>query len=271
LFDDILSYRLVNNPNWVTVTFSGLINGVPGPQDLGEANFRVDANDGKGGTATQTVKIRVIHTNHAPTIVRLISPPNGVVLQLNSSIPLRFSWTKAIDIDPLDTLRYVLVLKGPNFDTTIVQQDTLVDLGIATALRAHSEYWWTVQVIDGLLSVASPDTFRLKTSYVTSVTRETNGNTPTDLVLFQNYPNPFNPSTTLRYGIPTRCHVRLEVFNILGQKVDELIDDIQDVGFYQVTWRAELASGMYIYRLQAISTDQQSRRFIRVNRMILVR
>jgi len=75
---------------------------------------------------------------------------------------------------------------------------------------------------------------------------------PNTFELFQNYPNPFNPSTTIKYGLPHRVNVILEVFNIVGQRVSVLVDEEQNAGYYRVIFRdAGLASGVYLYRLQA--------------------
>ena len=70
--------------------------------------------------------------------------------------------------------------------------------------------------------------------------------------LSQNYPNPFNPSTNIRYSVAKTGHVKLVVYNQLGQQVATLIDGVRQAGQYTVTWQAEsLASGLYFYRLQA--------------------
>jgi len=70
--------------------------------------------------------------------------------------------------------------------------------------------------------------------------------------LYQNYPNPFNPTTTIRFSIPERTNVLLEVFNILGQKVTTLVNTELDKGNYQREFNAsKFASGVYIYRIQA--------------------
>ena len=70
--------------------------------------------------------------------------------------------------------------------------------------------------------------------------------------LSQNYPNPFNPATTIRYALPQRSHVTLTVFNALGQQVATLVNESQDPGFHDVPFNGGgLASGVYIYRLQA--------------------
>jgi hypothetical protein len=67
--------------------------------------------------------------------------------------------------------------------------------------------------------------------------------------LSQNYPNPFNPTTTISYTIPEASHVRLEIFNILGQLVEPLVDDNQAAGEHSVQWNAsQYATGVYFYR-----------------------
>jgi len=70
--------------------------------------------------------------------------------------------------------------------------------------------------------------------------------------LLQNYPNPFNPSTTIRYGVPRRSHVSLTVFNVLGRQVAQLVNGEMDAGNHELHFTAaNLASGVYFYRLQA--------------------
>ena len=80
---------------------------------------------------------------------------------------------------------------------------------------------------------------------------------PTDFALGQNYPNPFNPSTIIPYQLPASGHVRLEVFNVLGQRLATLVDAEQSAGTYTAQWDATDASGravgagVYIYRLSS--------------------
>jgi len=78
------------------------------------------------------------------------------------------------------------------------------------------------------------------------------GTAPKRFVLHQNYPNPFNPSTTIRYALPKQSHVRLQIFNILGEEVATLVDKNLPAGQYEINWNAnEFASGVYLYRLEA--------------------
>ena len=78
----------------------------------------------------------------------------------------------------------------------------------------------------------------------------TNGNTPTQFTLSQNYPNPFNPETIIEYSVPQQGHLKLEVFDIAGQKVETLFDGFQETGYYTIAWNAsDYSSGVYLYRI----------------------
>ena len=75
---------------------------------------------------------------------------------------------------------------------------------------------------------------------------------PTHYSLDQNSPNPFNPTTKIAFSVPGPASVRLEVFNVAGQRVAVLIEANLPAGYHTVVWDAgELASGVYLYRLAA--------------------
>lgn len=78
---------------------------------------------------------------------------------------------------------------------------------------------------------------------------------PGAITLDQNYPNPFNPSTSIRYSLPAASEVRIEVFNMLGQRVMLLDSGLKSAGSHMVNVDASsMASGMYLYRLSAAGT-----------------
>ena len=94
---------------------------------------------------------------------------------------------------------------------------------------------------------------------------------PAEFVLAQNYPNPFNPTTTIRYGLPEETEVRLEVYNVLGQRVAQLLDRSQTPGRHRVVWDAAGSpSGLYFVRFQT-EVLAGSHRFEAVKKMILLR
>jgi hypothetical protein len=75
---------------------------------------------------------------------------------------------------------------------------------------------------------------------------------PAFYTLSQNYPNPFNPTTTIHFVLPHKSHVTLTVYNTLGQRVAVLVNNETAAGSHEVLFdAANLASGMYFYRLHA--------------------
>ena len=78
---------------------------------------------------------------------------------------------------------------------------------------------------------------------------------PTHFMLSQNYPNPFNPSTTIEYGLPQAGKVRMEVFNILGQRICTLVNQVQPKGAYVVRWdgksnsKGTVSNGVYFLKM----------------------
>jgi hypothetical protein len=80
---------------------------------------------------------------------------------------------------------------------------------------------------------------------------------PKDFSLLQNLPNPFNPQTEISYDLPNACHVKLSIYNLLGQRLRTLVDEYQTTGHKTVLWDSKddrgnrVASGIYFYQIQA--------------------
>ena len=88
---------------------------------------------------------------------------------------------------------------------------------------------------------------------------------PMEYDLSQNYPNPFNPSTTIRFSVLESNFINLSIFNSLGEKVEELVNDVREPGVYTIEFNAKnLSSGTYIYRIQAND-------FVQTKKMVLLR
>lgn len=114
-----------------------------------------------------------------------------------------------------------------------------------------------------------PHCFKIESATdVTEINR--GGLLPTKFALAQNYPNPFNPNTVIPFDVPAHSHVTLSVYNVLGQKVVDLVDRELDAGFHQVDWDGrssggtQVSSGIYFYKLEADS-------FVQTKKMMLLK
>ena len=93
---------------------------------------------------------------------------------------------------------------------------------------------------------------------------------PGDYELFQNYPNPFNPETVFKFNLPERSAVKLQIYDVLGQHVDEVVNETLPAGTYEFAWNineaphGNLQSGVYFYHLKTENYNQ-------IKRMILVK
>ena len=83
------------------------------------------------------------------------------------------------------------------------------------------------------------------------------GNLPDQYRLFQNFPNPFNPETVIRFNLPKACDVVVQIYNIFGQEIFTLANEVFDAGNHSVIWDIKnnsgdhVSSGIYIYRIKA--------------------
>lgn len=86
----------------------------------------------------------------------------------------------------------------------------------------------------------------------------------------QNYPNPFNPTTSITYALPVDAVVSIEVYNVLGQKVSQLVEGTMTAGYHNVSFDASsLASGIYMYRMTAQGINGEH--FVRVQKMMVAK
>ncbi len=105
--------------------------------------------------------------------------------------------------------------------------------------------------------------------YISNEIVQTNNNLPNTFVLEQNYPNPFNPVTTIKFGLPhsnaSVYDVKINIYDISGRLITELVNEKMKAGEYSVKWNATgLSSGVYIYRLSANN-------FTSTNKMVLIK
>ncbi len=102
------------------------------------------------------------------------------------------------------------------------------------------------------------------------------GMVPESFALYQNYPNPFNPTTTIQYALPAEASVNLKIYNLLGQELATLVEELQGAGYHAAPWNGrntygvQVATGVYFYRIEAVGSDG-SARFTSTKKMLFVR
>lgn len=98
---------------------------------------------------------------------------------------------------------------------------------------------------------------------------------PSEFGLSQNQPNPFNPETEIRYQLPKSGMVHLQIFNVLGEEIITLQNEFVQAGYHSVLWNgadkqgAEVASGVYLYRLQFLG--EKGEKYAARRSMLLIR
>lgn len=113
----------------------------------------------------------------------------------------------------------------------------------------YNPYWISIQYIYNLISIGI----------------EEQSSAIKDFALFQNYPNPFNSQTNIEFSISKKDNYKLEIFDILGKKIDEIFNKELKEGHYEVRYNAErLPSGIYFYKIQGSN-------FMQVKRMLLIK
>jgi hypothetical protein len=150
-----------------------------------------------------------------------------------------------------DTARIDVTLNGQvEFDTAMLAQPSGFVNTAGQDLRPHFvKAIWTITRLD--------------------VKDVKQGQRPTSYSLSQNYPNPFNANTQIQFALPKAGKTRLEVFNILGQRVNTLVDEFMEAGYKIVNWDGrdytgqEVPSGIYFYRLR-------SEGFLQTKKMLII-
>lgn len=95
------------------------------------------------------------------------------------------------------------------------------------------------------------------TLHTVGVAEAPNSGIPKEFALFQNYPNPFNPVTTFQYQLPKAEHVTLTIYNLMGQKVRTLVNEVKQPGSYKIEWNGknsyqmDVSTGLYVVRMEA--------------------
>ncbi len=193
---------------------------------------------------TTTMHVRVKPSNDAPVIANL---PETITFRNTASKRL-LMWDFVSDVDDADsTLHFSFAASNDSLKRKFDAQTGVLIL-TAPGFIGKANLFLTVR--DDSNAVAR-DTIAVHVDRTVSVA-ESSSEIPTEFVLLQNYPNPFNPTTLIRFGLPQASEVKLEVFDLSGQRVATLLNERKNAGFHAVEFNASnLSSGTYFYRLTA--------------------
>jgi hypothetical protein len=221
----------------------------------------------------------------------LESPADEASVTVSGDVTV--TWESTTDFDGNDvTYEWVLysadsstvVVTVPSGDESSASEVTLpyatVDALLESAGLENGEsadFVWNVRVSDGLDTVAvasgydvasntfEPLYYSLTLERAMGTSNEAVSDLPEKFDLKQNYPNPFNPTTKIAFDLPQAASVELVVFDMLGRKVATLVSERMTAGTHTMDFNASsLASGMYIYRIEAGS-------FTSIKKMMLIK
>jgi len=177
--------------------------------------------------------------------------------QKKALISLRFSDDNLlpVGVGPLAVLHFTCQLTGT---TALVNLDT-------TEFEYGQYYFQLGELFEHIKTYPDFHAGTILIDQSLDVNDHAPDNLPATFSLSQNYPNPFNPSTSIAFALPEQSRVVLEVFNVLGQQVRQLVDRTLPAGNHSVIFDGldknghELASGVYLYRIKTESCTQSKK------------
>jgi hypothetical protein len=235
--DSTFASGLVKNDSTIVDTFR-VVNGLT---QSTRYHWRVlGRNAGGSGPYSSTWSFTTVIP--VPGAVSLVSPSHLAVLGADSAA---FRWNAT---SPAATRYCFQISVDSNFVLFVSTDSTLTDtVKTFRPLINNTTYYWRVRggTSGGWGAFSTTRRFSV---LITGVAEERG--VPGNFVLKQNYPNPFNPTTEITFGIPAESRVRLEVYNLLGQNVATLVNEVLAAGYHTARLNADgLPSGTYLYRM----------------------
>ena len=230
------------------------------------------------GTITSTVTFSELTTNTVFTLANHTGGSNSLPVELSSFTVSNKSRSNQINwITSTEKNCSKFNIERTSFKTNgegsmWVTTGTIPAAGTSTSMRSYS-------FTDKNLQVGKYQ-YRLKMidydgSFQYSNIVETEIALPKNFDLSQNYPNPFNPSTTINYNLPFDSKIVLEVYDIKGAKVGQLVNEEQSAGYYSVNFNSSLLnknipSGVYFYKITSVDKITGNN-FSLIKKMILLK
>jgi hypothetical protein len=249
--DNVLSFRIFSSRKVKAVRRGQSFLFTAAPNWVGTSKLKLIVKDRGGLADTTTLTVKVNPVNDPPVIRGL---PDSLSFRNNTSIELNL-WEFAHDVETPDSLlKFTFAANKKGLSMNFDKKTGLLRLSAPNFAGKNQLY----VVVKDWKNLAVRDTIaiQIQSTTITNVAAS-DAQFPTEFVLLQNYPNPFNPTTQIRYELPKAAHVRVIIYNSLGQEIRRLVDRVQPAGYHLVTWNGRdqrgkpVPSGVYHYRLQA--------------------
>ena len=201
-------------------------------------------------------------------VVSDLNGPSGIAVDADSG---KIFWTemnghqiRSAELNGTNVSLLVSDLSYPNYITVkrTINKMAWTELGTGKVKSADLN---GTNVYDYGVNANAPTGIAFDSSPVSGINEEGNFQLPIVFALQQNYPNPFNPTTTINYALAENIRIKIEIFNMLGKKVEVLVDEPGLAGYHSYKFQSgNLASGVYLYRIQAGA-------FVKTKKMLLIR
>ncbi|MFZ5515475.1 MAG: C10 family peptidase [Candidatus Zhuqueibacterota bacterium] len=223
---------------------------------FGAGQVTVTAMNSNRVTVSDTFQVTILPVNDPPQL----NLPDSLVMRPDSASMLNV-WDCALDRDcPDSLLQFTFAASVPS---------------LALDYHDRSGDVWLISpgdFVEGVLYISVADDSNATTSDSLKIFMNAESDivrpepaAPVSYQFYQNYPNPFNAITHFRFGLPLKGHVRLEIFNALGQRLATIVDEVINAGAFEVAFNAgNLPSGLYLARIQ-------SGQFTSVNKFLLMK
>ncbi len=204
------------------------------------------------GSLTDTAQLIITVTRLVDTTIP--AAPTGLTVVIGAN-DVDISWNPNVEPDiavyvvsrSTDSTTFDLnSVIGTVTHPTVTFNDNTITLGVT--------YYYSVAAVDAStnVSINNPVTRGI---IVTGI--EGGHHMPTEFKLGQNYPNPFNPTTTISYSLPKQTHVQIAIYNMTGQVMEMLVDQVMNTGVHTVHWdAASVPSGIYFYSIRTPEFNQ---------------
>jgi len=172
---------------------------------------------------------------------------------------------------PVELTSFTAAYENNKVELNWITSSELNNQGFVVERKTESSDWSSIGFVAGYSTTTETHNYQLTDNEITakkyfyrlrqidfdgtfeySNIIEIDINSISEFTLNQNYPNPFNPSTKISFTIPQTANVKLSIYNAIGEKIAELMNEVKSAGTYDVDFNAsELSSGIYLYRLEA--------------------